>query len=138
MKTAVLILVPIYISYIAIIGVVMFLKRYKAIKTREVKLKYFKDYVGESTYELEIFNNHFNNQFQLPLIFLILCVAQGLSDSVSLTTCVLSYVFVICRFFHTFFHLGSNKLVFRAISYVLGALILVVLSFNFFFSVAFS
>jgi hypothetical protein len=75
MKAAVLILVPLYISYIVAIGVMMFIKRYKAIKNRQVKLKYFKDYTGESTYELEIFKNHFNNQFQMPVIFLILLLA---------------------------------------------------------------
>jgi len=133
MKTAVLILVPIYISYTVAIGVLMFLKRYSAVKTRQVKLKYFKDYAGESTYELEIFKNHFNNQFQIPLIFIILCIASGLSGSVSLITCVLSYAFVLSRFVHTYFHLGSNNLAFRGLSYVFGAFLVVGLSLDFFF-----
>ena len=120
MTVAVLILIPIYFSYIFAIGFIMFKKRVRAVRNKEISAGYFKDYQGQVPQELKIIANHFENQFQVPVVFFITCVGVVLSSEPSLWTLILAYAFVLSRLLHSYFHLGRNKLPQRASAYFLG------------------
>ncbi len=127
MKLALLSLIPFYIGYILFIGRIMFKTRVRALKKKDISAGYLKAYEGEVPQRLIIVKNHYENQFQVPVIFFITIIGAIALQTLDLTTVILGYAFVLSRFAHTFFHLGSNKLQSRALSYTIGLLIIFVM-----------
>lgn len=121
MDKALLGLMAFYYFYIVVLGVTMFLVRFKAVKAKRMRGRYFKSYQGEIPDEIAVFGNHFNNQFQLPMVFLITCVVGLLFKSVSVIFFALALSFVVSRLIHTWVHLGSNVVLARAGVYFFGA-----------------
>ena len=101
-------------------GFYMFTRRKKAVRNNEIKIQHFKSYQGETTEELAILQNHFNNQFQIPLIFYVVSVLSIQQNKVTLLMLAVATVFVLSRFFHAYIHLGSNHVLKRATAYMLG------------------
>ncbi len=113
-------LVNFYFLYIIFLLVYMFNKRKAAIRNKEVHFSRFKTYQGETTEQLQAIKNHIENQFQIPIIFFIAClfsIQQGTTNAVTVT---FACVFVASRLVHSFVHLGSNHLIRRAFSYLIG------------------
>lgn len=125
-----LILIPIYISYICLIALLMFFRRVRAIRQGNLGFGYFKSYsaplpgkmppvVAEG---LTVVHNHFVNQFQVPILFFITCLAAAQLGAVSPTLVWLGYLFVFTRVVHSIIHLGVNDIRFRALAYAMGLL----------------
>lgn len=127
MKEAIFVLVPAYVIYITVLGLRMFSIRYKAVKSGDVKVSYFKDYKEPAPSYLEVMKNHFENQFQLPILFIIACVTIYLGDCASIAAVVFSYLFFASRLVHSYFHLGTNNIMNRANSFFFGVFLLLCL-----------
>lgn len=116
------------VFYIFAIGVCNFVVRFRALKNKELKLAHFKTY-DSTTYQVPEkivrWGRHFDNQFQLPLLFLItLTLAQSTPAKNSHLLISLAWGFILTRMVHTFIHLGSNNVRWRAIAYFAGWLVL--------------
>ena len=98
----------------------MFLKRRKAIQEKKLSFGYFKDYQGDIPDNLKIIENHYNNQFQIPLLFFVACLLALQQDSVDLFVLICAGLFIISRFIHSYIHLGSNHLLKRALVFFWG------------------
>ncbi len=122
MEKAIIILIPLYLAYIITLGLVMFVKRYKAVKNKTIRLSYFRDYQGEVPRELEVYKNHFENQFQVPVVFMVACLAIALLKIASPLVVVLAYAFIISRMAHSYIHLINNNVRHRGFVYIFGAL----------------
>lgn len=122
MEKAIIILIPLYFAYTIALGLVMFVKRFKAIKNKTIRLSYFRDYQGEVPQELEVYKNHFENQFQVPVIFMAACLAIALLKLASPFVVVLAYAFIISRLAHSYIHLINNNVRHRGLVYIFGAL----------------
>lgn len=100
----------------------MFFVRSRATKTKQISIKYFLTYSPK--YEVPEFlqraSNHFNNQFQVPTIFLITCVVVMHLSMVHMVTLTLAWLFVGLRAIHAYIHMGSNRLMKRASAYALS------------------
>lgn len=125
MDNLLLSLIPVYICYILFIAVLMFQRRVRAYNGKKVDHKYFKAYQGEVIpYDLQIIQNHFSNQFEIPVLFLITCLAfVALKASSTLTIC-LGVAFIISRIWHSTIHLGKNDVRVRLVSYLIGFIII--------------
>ncbi|NQZ00483.1 MAG: MAPEG family protein [Bdellovibrionales bacterium] len=121
-------IVPIYIGCVVLLGVTLFRTRVRALKEKRVHFSYFQDYQGSIPKDLMLLQNHFNNQFQLPPVFLIVVVTAVSVQTVSVLTLVLGYGFLISRALHTHFHVVTQKVLFRAYSYFAGTLMTLILS----------
>ena len=109
-----------YYFYIVGIGVYIFLTRKKAVEKKEVSFSHFKSYTGETTEYLTVVQNHYSNQFQMPVLFMIVCLLSLQQHSVNALTIVLASLFFISRVVHSYIHLGSNNILNRAKSYFFG------------------
>lgn len=119
-----------YYFYIIFIAFYMFAVRKKAIKSRAVSIKHFKSYDSESTEEMKVTHNHFMNQFQIPMIFFIVCVLslqQGKANNISIG---LAIAFVVSRLVHSKIHLGTNDVPKRALSYLMGMILVGLMFIN--------
>lgn len=72
-------------------------------------------------------SNALANQFQLPVIFYVLCFVLVSLNAVNLLSLTLCWLFAVSRWAHAIVHVTSNYIPFRMASYLLGALILLAL-----------
>lgn len=112
------------VMYIFVVGLYNFVVRFRAIKSKELKISHFRIYdtSGNAIPErVTIVGRHFDNQFQLPILFLItLTAAQTMPLYNSPVILPLAWGFVLTRVLHGYIHLGSNDIRLRAYSYFAG------------------
>lgn len=117
-----------YVFYIFGLAIYNFKIRFSAIKTGQISHKYFKAFTGEPPPErVAVVGRHYDNQFQLPILYLITCSFFSTNRHVSLYILCLAWFFVISRFVHSFIHLGPNKLKYRSLTFALGWLAVILM-----------
>jgi hypothetical protein len=133
------------VLYIVLLGVYTFIVRRNSVIKRETHFKYFKTYDmslgGPPEYVTRV-GRHFDNQFQVPILFLItmlmyISLGNSMGTSLILQTTrssntnfypgLLAWAFVISRMIHSYVHLGSNNVVYRFLSYASGLFIVLFL-----------
>ncbi len=112
-----------YYFYILLILFGMFLVRKTAIQNNEVDMSHFKSYSGNTTEKLMIFQNHYNNQFQIPMVFFVVCLLTMQQHKTTSLTLILATLFITSRMIHSFIHLTSNHIIYRTLSYFSGVII---------------
>ena len=120
-------LLPMGVSvlHIALVGIYLVTSRIKAVRLKKLSPSYFKVYSGEIDSKLLVKGRHFDNQFQLPILFLITSiVAMNLKLDMLIMA---AWVFVFSRIVHTWVHLGSNNIIHRMLSYLVGFLCVLVM-----------
>lgn len=117
-----------YVLAMWVLGIFMFLSRVRAIRENKAIYKYFRAYMGEGPSERVILiGRHYDNQFQVPILFLITCALHFSLGMANLATVILAWVFVLSRAGHTWIHLGTNKLQHRVRFFAMGWLVIVLL-----------
>ena len=71
--------------------------------------------------------DNYGNQFELPLLFFVLCTVQFLLGSVTQFTLLVAWVFVVSRIIHAGIHLTFNHIFTRFLVFFTGAISLTVL-----------
>jgi hypothetical protein len=102
----------------------------KAAKSGEVneeRRALYDDAWPESVIKL---NNNIRNQFELPVLFYVLCVVLWALSTTSVIVHTLAWLFVVSRIVHAAIHTGSNFVPLRRKVFMLGFSILVALSFT--------
>lgn len=69
-------------------------------------------------------NNNINNQFQLPVLFYVLCVAIWALQMVNMIALGLASLFVLSRIVHCYVHVGSNHVPLRRQVFIGGMVLL--------------
>ena len=117
-----------YVLYMWCLAAFMFNSRVRAIKTGEVAAKYFKAYNTQPPAERTILiGRHYDNQFQVPMLFFAGCLAHMLVGKADLWTLVSAWLFIGTRLLHSKIHLGSNILQRRVAAFAAGWFVVVVL-----------
>lgn len=117
-----------YVLYIWALVFRNFRIRVRAIKNKEVSAKYFKSFQGDPVPDhLHILGRHYDNQFQVPLLFFIVCVAHMVLAAANIWTIGLAWVFILTRLAHSWIHLGRNHLMFRVTAFASGWVVVVIL-----------
>jgi hypothetical protein len=98
-------------------------RRYGAIRSGEAKPGQYKVRSTEPASSTTVAANLIN-QFELPVLFYVLCLTLHLTNGVNYLTLALMWIFVASRYFHAWVHLTSNNLLLRSRSFFVGAVIL--------------
>ncbi|RVA23154.1 hypothetical protein EN935_28570, partial [Mesorhizobium sp. M7D.F.Ca.US.004.03.1.1] len=98
-------------------------RRYGAVRSGEAKAGQFKVRSTEPASSITVAAN-LTNQFELPVLFYVLCLTLHLTNGVNYLTLALMWIFVASRYFHAWVHLTSNNLLLRSRSFFVGAVIL--------------
>lgn len=109
-----------YVLYMFALALFTFLSRVGAIKRGEISHKYFRAYSGPSPDRLVIIGRHYDNQFQLPLLFLSGGILHTVLNQVSTFTLVCAWGFILSRLAHSYVHLGNNHVLRRAMAFAFG------------------
>jgi hypothetical protein len=130
MKDSLLIPMVGYIYYIGALCVLNFFTRFKAVKSGEVPFKYYKALLPTEGIPEVVINRgrHFDNQFQAPMVFFVICILFIVLNKTSDAAVVFAWLFVVSRFFHTYFHLGANNVRRRAAAFLTGWIFLLIMT----------
>ena len=108
-----------------IVYCVMGRRRYVAVKSGEAKAGVFKTRGSEPATSATVAAN-LSNQYELPVLFYVLCLALHATNGVNYLTLALMWIFVASRYVHASVHLTSNRLFLRNRSFVGGFVVLAI------------
>ncbi|RWM15169.1 MAPEG family protein [Mesorhizobium sp.] len=114
-----------HVLLVYIVYLVMLKRRYLAVKSGEAKISQYKVRSTEPASSVTVANNLIN-QFELPVLFHVLCLALFVTNGVNYLTLVLMWLFVVTRYVHAWVHLTRNYMLHRSRAFFLGAGILLV------------
>jgi hypothetical protein len=72
-------------------------------------------------------NKNIANQFELPVLFHVACIVIYLIDADNIVTLSLAWAFVATRYIHSYVHVTSNQLRYRAPAFAIGLLFVLIL-----------
>ena len=100
-------------------------RKTRAVKSGQVDMdKTALDNDAWPDYVLMVSNN-IRNQFQVPVLFYVLCFLLYSIDAVSTTVLYLAWAFVISRAIHAYIHMSSNFVPARFSVFTIGFLIMI-------------
>ncbi|MDX8499796.1 MAPEG family protein [Mesorhizobium sp. VK4C] len=114
-----------HVLLVYIVYLVMFKRRFLAVKSGEAKISQYKVRSTEPASSVTVANNLIN-QFELPVLFHVLCLALFVTNGVNYLTLALMWLFVVTRYIHAWVHLTRNYLLHRSRAFFLGAGILLI------------
>lgn len=122
-----LILLPLFVMFLLTfaIGVWMLKLRFKAVREDGLNPGYFQlnrgaklpDYLAKVT-------NHYENLFELPVLFYVVCLALYAGNKADVTYIGLAWLFVVIRYAHAYIHTTYNNLRHRRLVFLCGSLVL--------------
>lgn len=115
------------VTLTAVVLVVLFPRRMRVVREKQVTAGYFKIYQGqvEPDYAAKA-ARHFSNLFEAPTLFYAACLAAMITQQAGQAIQILAWVYVAARVIHAYVHLGSNKLRPRIAVYFISWLALLV------------
>ena len=96
----------------------------KAIRTREVRYRWFRAYQGSAPEYMLVARHHYKNYFELPILFYVLCIVLYVTDDVSSIDLWIAWLFVIFKAVHSYIRMKSNHVPYRAYTFYGCALVL--------------
>jgi hypothetical protein len=70
-------------------------------------------------------SNNIANQFEVPVLFYVVCLVLYSINAVGLVAIVLAWLFALSRFAHAYVHIGSNYVPMRLRLFMLGCFVLI-------------
>jgi len=106
----------------------MGVQKAKAVKANDVDMtKTALNNDAWPEYVMKVTNN-VRNQFQVPLLFYVICFVFYSINAVTTTVLYLAWAFVITRIIHAYIHMSSNYVPARFRVFTLGFVILIVMT----------
>ncbi len=117
----------VYVFYIWCLAILNFRTRVQAARSGQVDPKYFKALQGVAPERVITVARHFDNQFQAPVIFFLVCIAHMVLAQANQITITLAWIFILTRWVHSYVHLGKNQLRKRVKAFAAGWLVLLMM-----------
>ncbi len=112
-----------HVALVYAIYLLMFLRRKAMVQQGRVKISDYRENRTEPPESLFVKNN-LANQFELPVLFHICCLALLVTGGVGTVMVVAAWVFVASRIVHTVIHVTSNRIRYRQPAFSLGFVVL--------------
>jgi len=114
-----------------IIGSIAIKVRFDSVKKGDVSVRYYKLMQGEDVPEIVTKTTRcFNNQFEVPVLFYVVCTLYVSLGIESLLGLIFAWLFVILRSIHAYIHLSYNNILHRMRVYWLACMSVLVLWIN--------
>ena len=99
----------------------------KAVKAGEVNEERRALYEDAWPVSVQKINNNIRNQFEVPVLFYVLCVVLWAINGVGIFSLSIAWLFVISRCMHVYVHTGSNYVPLRRKLFTFGVVMLILL-----------
>ncbi len=104
-------------------GLLLYRRKNQTLTSKDALTQYREKGVeGQASF---LVNRNIANQFELPVLFHAICVLLYITDADNVVTVVLAWLFVISRYAHSYVHVTSNRLRYRAPLFGIGFALLV-------------
>ncbi len=111
-----------------IVGAIAFQARVQSVKQGTLTMAYFKSMSGESVpNRVLITTRNLNNQFEIPMLFYVVCLAYLALGIESASGAVIAWLFVFFRAAHAYVHLTYNRVTHRMLAFWLALMCVVAL-----------
>jgi hypothetical protein len=104
--------------------------RWRAVATGEAKSDQFKVRTQEPARSVAVSNN-LMNQYELPVLFYVLCLGFFVTNGVSDLVLLLAWLFVLARCVHSVVHVAWNDIRYRGRSFGIGFVLVIALAICF-------
>lgn len=95
------------------------LRRAAMVRQGKARIEQFRENRDEPTESLVVRNN-LANQFELPVLFHVCCLALYFVEADNLPMVALAWIFVVSRYAHSFVHVTGNRLSRRQPAFLVG------------------
>lgn len=112
-----------HVALVYIVFGVLRLRRTEAVRTGAASPATWKARGAEPAVSTAA-NNNLLNQFELPLLFHVCCLALFVTNGANYLLLALAWIFVASRYLHAFVHLTGNSIRWRAGVFIVGTVIL--------------
>ena len=102
------------------------MRRSAAVKAGRAKVSQFRENLNEPAESLFV-RNCLSNQFELPVLFHVACLALHVTGGDGLWAVVGAWLFALSRYAHAFIHVTSNRIRHRQPAFMLGFVALIAL-----------
>lgn len=120
------ILLPLFVQVALTFAIMLWmgLSRIGALKAGQVKMGDVA--LGQSNWPTRVqqISNNYHNQFQIPVLFYVLVILAIITRHADFLFVIMSWLFVLLRFVHSYIHTTSNFVRHRFNAYLAGSLIL--------------
>lgn len=96
-------------------------RRRQAVKAGDATMAQFRENRHEPPQSLFVKNN-LANQFELPVLFHVVCLALFVTGAAGVAALVLAWVFALSRYVHAVIHVTSNDIRLRQPAFSVGFL----------------
>lgn len=130
---------PVFALVMLTFGIMILMgkRRFKAIRNGKIPIAFFKDYQKREAFlipeEVQLANRHYENLFEMPILFYALIPLLIITDRTDNITLFFSWAFVVARYVHAIIHLTNNKLFWRMRAFTISSFILFLLWVRFVF-----
>ncbi|MBL4830931.1 MAG: MAPEG family protein [Aliivibrio sp.] len=101
-----------------VVGIITVKARIKSVKNGEISAKYFRLMDGQALPELVTkTTRNFNNQFEIPTLFYVVCTLYISFGLESLLAVVFAWLFVALRIAHSYIHITYNHVLHRMLTF---------------------
>ena len=113
-----------------IMFIILGVRKAKAVKTGEVNRQ--QAALNNRVWPEDVVkvSNNIANQFEVPVLFYILCLVLHSINAVGMVAIVLAWLFALSRFAHAYVHIGSNYVPMRLRLFLLGCFVLIAMLVN--------
>ena len=101
----------------------------KYVQIKKVKLSQFRIYEGEFPDRLRSARQHFQNMFEIPVLFYLLCLLNIFFNNYNQLDVILSWCFVAFRVLHFFIRLQNQKtinIIPRTLTFIISLIFLTI------------
>ncbi|MCF6346043.1 MAG: MAPEG family protein [Thiomicrorhabdus sp.] len=114
-----------------IIGFLALKSRMNAVKYKQVSLNHFKHNRGKAPEVMLRYNDNFQNQFELPILFYLLISLLLITEINHIGFLIGAWLLVLTRVIHSIIHIKTNHILHRMKIFVAGVLILMTMWIGF-------
>ncbi|MBE0371077.1 MAPEG family protein [Pseudoalteromonas aurantia] len=102
-------------------------RRFKAAKNKLVDKNAFKTMdLTTAPEDVIVAGRNFSNQFEIPMLFFVVCVLAIALNKVSWVFALGAVLFVISRLVHSYIHLSTNHVLMRYRTFLIGCVFLII------------
>lgn len=114
---------------VPITAVFLMRARFRAVRSKELSIKYFRSMSGEGTVPdyAALPARHFTNLFELPLVFFVACIMSILLQLNGPVLVSLAWAFVFCRYAQALIHLTYNNVLHRMYAFGTGLIVVTIM-----------
>ena len=115
-----------HVVLVVVLYAMLAVRRKDAVKAGNARVSQFRENQQEPAESLFV-KNSLANQFELPVLFHIGCIALYVTGGATALAIVLAWLFVASRYVHAWIHVTSNRVRYRQPVFTAGFAIVVVM-----------